>query len=59
MGSRSNFLDRGIRKGDTFRLATPVEDLQEGSGYEWEINHLLANGYGFNSTGDALIPGSG
>jgi RHS repeat-associated protein len=53
------FLDRGIRKGDTFRLATPVEDLQEGSGYEWEINHLLANGYGFNSTGDALIPGSG
>ncbi len=50
------FLDRGIRNGDTFRLATSLDDMRKGSVYEREVYYLLGNGYTFNSTEDALIP---
>jgi hypothetical protein len=54
--ANQKFLDRGIAQGDTFRLATPVDIMRIPSYYADEINHLLKNGYTFNSSGDALIP---
>jgi hypothetical protein len=49
------FLDRGIARGDTFLLATPVDEMRAGSYYEEEVNYLLNNGYTFNDEGNAMV----
>ncbi|MDN3021615.1 polymorphic toxin-type HINT domain-containing protein [Streptomyces sp. S.PB5] len=58
IAANQKFLDRGIRNGDSFRLATPLEKMRGGSAYEWEVQYLLDHGYTFNKAGDTLIPGS-
>ncbi|MFI9830799.1 hypothetical protein ACIHIX_24285 [Streptomyces sp. NPDC051913] len=55
-GKNQAFLDEGIRNGDTFRLATPIEEMRDASIYTDEIDYLLTNGYTFNPVGDAMIP---
>ena len=51
------FLDRGIAAGDTFQLATPIDEMRIPSAYADEVNYLLKNGYTFNSAGNTLVPG--
>jgi RHS repeat-associated protein len=55
--ANQTFLDRGIANGETFRLATPIEEMRIPSAYANEVNYLLKNGYTLNSAGDALVPG--
>jgi RHS repeat-associated protein len=55
--ANEKFLDRGIAQGATFRLATPIDEMKEGSAYAREINYLFSNGYTFNRSGDGLISG--
>ncbi|MFF9580303.1 RHS repeat-associated core domain-containing protein [Streptomyces rubiginosohelvolus] len=56
MAANRKFLDRGIRNGDTFKLATPYSEIRPGSAYEWEVGYLINHGYRFNDVGNALIP---
>jgi hypothetical protein len=55
--ANEKFLDRDIAQGATFRLATPIDEMKEGSAYAREINYLFSNGYTFNRSGDGLISG--
>jgi RHS repeat-associated protein len=54
--ANQTFLDRGIANGDTFNLATPIDEMNIPSAYANEVNYLLNNGYTFNEAGTALIP---
>lgn len=51
------FLDRAIKRGESFNLATPLENMRKNSFYEEEVNYLLEQGYKLNDTGTMLIPG--
>jgi hypothetical protein len=50
------FLDRGIRLGDEFILATPIATMRKKSAYRDEIVYLLQHGYDFNWDYTKLIP---
>jgi RHS repeat-associated protein len=55
--ANQKFLDRGIANGDTFLLATPIDDMRTVSWYADELNYLMSKGYTFNAAGTAMIPG--
>jgi hypothetical protein len=50
------FLDRGIAKGEEFKLATPADEIRPGSSLAKEVNFILERGYEFNAAKTALIP---
>jgi hypothetical protein len=52
------FLDRAVRRGDIFELATPLEKIRPGSYLEKEINYLLEQGYQLSTDGTKLLPPS-
>ncbi|HWE01864.1 MAG TPA: hypothetical protein VG326_05590 [Tepidisphaeraceae bacterium] len=54
--ANQKFLDDAIARGETFRLATPLDEVRPGSFLEDEVNHLTTNGYQLNSDGTALVP---
>jgi RHS repeat-associated protein len=50
------FLDEAIARGDDFLLATPLNEIKEGSWFAKEIKYLLDTGkYVLNEAGTALI----
>lgn len=49
------FLDRAIKKGSEFVLATPIKNIRQNSDLIKEINYLKLNGYKFNNNGTKLI----
>ena len=51
------FLDRAIKRGESFNLATPLADMRKNSFYEEEVNYLLEKGYKLNEAGTMLILG--
>lgn len=50
------FLDRGIKQGAEFIMATLRADIRSGSVLEKEVNYLLQNGYRWSENGMSLIP---
>jgi RHS repeat-associated protein len=54
--ANQKFLDDAIARGDTFRLATRLKDVREGSSLEKEIQYLLKSGYKLQGNGTALVP---
>jgi RHS repeat-associated protein len=50
------FLDEAIARESIVRLATPLDQMQAGSGYEMEVRYLLERGYTLDSTGNFLLP---
>ena len=50
------FLDRAIRRGDEFELATPLDKVKPGSYLEREIGYLVEKGYRVSPDGSKLLP---
>jgi hypothetical protein len=53
----SRFLDNAVRRGDEFRLATPIDEVRPGSYYERELQHLAKHGYVPSADGRSMVPG--
>jgi hypothetical protein len=55
------FLDEAIANGDTFQLATPLEDMRPGSPFAQEVQYLMSpsNGYQPSADGTQLVPPTG
>lgn len=54
--ANQRFLDRGIRAGAEFIMATKREAIRLGSALEKEVSYLLQNGYQWAHDGSRLIP---
>jgi len=54
--ANQKFLDEAIARGDTFRLATPIDQVRPGSYLEKEIQYLTGKGFQLNGDGSALVP---
>ena len=54
--ANQKFLDRGIAQGAEFIIASPRNQIREGSFLSKEIGYLLNRGYGWASGGGSLIP---
>ena len=52
------FLDDAIARGDDFVLATPLDKVRKGSGFENELDYLYSKGYKPSSDGTRLIKGN-
>ena len=53
--ANKTFLDRGIRAGADFILATPLSKIRKGSSLEREVKYLLENGYKVAGDGSKLM----
>jgi hypothetical protein len=55
------FLDEAIANGDTFQLATPLEDMTPGSNFAQEAQYLTSPsiGYQLSADGTQLVPPTG
>jgi hypothetical protein len=54
--ANQTFLDRGIREGAEFVLATRRADIRAGSQTAYEVGYLLNNGYKWAENNMSLIP---
>jgi hypothetical protein len=54
-GANQRFLDRGIREGAEFVMATRRSDIVAGSMLSREVGYLLKNGYQWAQNGLSLI----
>lgn len=54
--ANQKFLDRAIKAGREFLLATQYSKARPGSFYEKELQYLLEKGYQLDKTGTKLIP---
>lgn len=55
-GANQRFLDRGIREGAEFVMATRQSDIMVGTMLSREVNYLMKNGYQWAQNGLSLIP---
>jgi hypothetical protein len=54
--ANQRFLDRAIERGQSFRLATSIENVRPGSFFERELQYLQSWGYTLSSDGSMLLP---
>jgi RHS repeat-associated protein len=54
--ANQRFLDRAIQRGQSFRLATSIENVRPGSFFERELQYLQSWGYTLSSDGSMLLP---
>lgn len=54
--ANQKLLDRAIRRGDAFELATPLDRVRPGIYLEREIGYLLEQGYRVAPDGSRLLP---
>ena len=54
--ANQKFLDRGIRQGAEFVLATHPSEIRAGTTLAQEVNYLLSKGYTWSSNGLSLVP---
>ena len=57
--ANQKFLDEAIARGDTFRLATPIEKVDPSSYTAKEIQYLTSRGYQISADRTSLIPPMG
>ena len=53
--ANQEYLDNALLRGDKFRLATPINQVREGSFYQQELNYLYDKGYQVSSDGRWLL----
>jgi len=53
--ANQKFLDRGIAQGAEFIMASPRNQIRDGSALAKEVGYLLDRGYGWSSGGGSLI----
>ncbi len=56
--ANKTFLDRAIKKGAKFILATPMTDIKRGNWLKREIDYLLEMGYQLSDDGTTLTKGN-
>lgn len=57
--ANQRFLDAAITRGDTFRLATPIEKVNPSGYTDKEIRYLMGKGYQLGADRTSLVPPAG